>query len=294
MVISSAFAGSTFFLIKDLLIEVDSVMITAYRFLGAGTLLLIFALVKGKNITKYWLSSFVLGLLMFIFFLFQNIGLEYTSASQSSFLTGLFVIFVPFLALLIEKEKLKFFHILVTFISGVGLWLVSGGPSGFGIGDLLSLIAGFVYALFIVVGDRYIRKQDFDVVVVTTQQFLVIGFLSLVWVAFSGGGFGYGSTTSLYKLIYLIVFPSLISFGIINWVQQYLPAFLLSVLMTMTTVFGVLMAWNWGGENFGLLDIIGGFILVLAILLPALQKLHIDWSFVKVFNDLKLTKTKIK
>ncbi len=275
MVVGSIFAGSTFFLIKELLVEVDPVMITAYRFLGSGLILLALCLVYKRKVLKHLLKGFVLGIFLSLFFLLQNIGLETTSASQSSFLTGLFVVFVPFMAIFIEGERLKIFHIAVALMSGFGLWLVSSGVVGFGYGDLLSLIAGVVYAFFIVIGDKYIRKDDFDVLVLTMQQFLTVGLLSIAWVAFTTTEFGFGSTASLYKILYLVIFPSLISFGIINWVQEYLSAFLVSVLMTLTTVFGVLMAWTIGGESFGVRDVVGGIVLVVAIVLPALGKIRI-------------------
>src|SRR5690349_4455280 len=95
----AAIWGSTFFLVKDALGAVDPVALVAYRFLLSAALLLPWVLRRADKLVLLKESA-LLAALLGTLYVTQTVGLRYTSAANSGFITGLFVIFVPLFLLL--------------------------------------------------------------------------------------------------------------------------------------------------------------------------------------------------
>ncbi|NJL96237.1 DMT family transporter [Candidatus Gracilibacteria bacterium] len=121
------FSGTTYFVIRDLISSVDPVAIALYRFFWASVFLGLFLIIKKNNLFDNWLDGMISGLFLWLFMVLQNIGLEFTTASNSSFLTGLFIIFVPIISAFLQSEKLSRLKILELFLSILGLWVITGG-----------------------------------------------------------------------------------------------------------------------------------------------------------------------
>ena len=110
--------GGTYIAIKFGLEGMDPFPLVAVRFLLAALLMLPFLLSPGRA----WAASVPMGLwlgfLLFIGIGFQTIGLVYTTAAKSGFITGMFVVITPFLHWLLNRRRPR----LVNYI-GIGLVL---------------------------------------------------------------------------------------------------------------------------------------------------------------------------
>src|SRR5687767_11097688 len=103
----AAIWGSTFYLVKDALDDVDPIVMVAYRFIFAASLL---GPIAGRRpkMGVHIKESLVLAGLLWALYVSQTVGLAYTSASNSGFITGLFIVFVPvFLWLFFSKPPTK-------------------------------------------------------------------------------------------------------------------------------------------------------------------------------------------
>jgi len=111
----------------------------------------------GKELMNRW--TWGLGAVYAFGFLFQYMGQDMTSASDATLLSNLAPIIIPFLAVLLLREKLTAFHILATAISFVGLYFVAGfNPSAsliYILGYILLLFTSFGYALFTVLSKKH-------------------------------------------------------------------------------------------------------------------------------------------
>src|SRR5690348_16387619 len=95
----AAIWGSTFIVVKDSLRNIDPIVMVGYRFLLAALFLLIFLIIKKKVFWKNLIPGIVLGILLWLIYIPQTVGLLYTTAANSVFITGLFVAFVPIFSL---------------------------------------------------------------------------------------------------------------------------------------------------------------------------------------------------
>ena len=90
--------GSTFFILKDALDDVDLMFLMAFRFGFAAVLLGLVFWKRWKTIDRsYWWRGGLLGLFMFLAYSVQNYGLMDTTAGKNAFFTAVYCVIVPFL-----------------------------------------------------------------------------------------------------------------------------------------------------------------------------------------------------
>ena len=101
---------------------------------------------------KFWdLQDFKLsifaGLLMASFLLPQTIGLMFTTATNSGFLTILYVILVPLLSFAFYRTKHPSSVYILAVVAFIGAFLMMGAQfQGFNVGDLWTLLCAFTAA----------------------------------------------------------------------------------------------------------------------------------------------------
>src|SRR4030095_14981606 len=98
--------GSTFFLIKDLLVRVPTLDFLALRVaIAAAALVLVAPKALGRLSPQVRKHAVVLGALYGVAQILQTAGLAHTPASISGFVTGMYVVATPlFAALLLEQR----------------------------------------------------------------------------------------------------------------------------------------------------------------------------------------------
>ena len=171
--------GSSFVLTKNSLDYLATYNFLAIRFLLAA---LISGIIFYKNIINVDKNTIkygvFIGVILFTGYAFQTVGLNYTTASKSGFITGFSVVIVPVLsALLLKVKPYKSAVIGVVFaIIGLGFLTLDSSLS-FNIGDLYTLIAALMFALQIITVGKYTVKVDS--IAMAIIQIGVVGILSL-------------------------------------------------------------------------------------------------------------------
>jgi len=164
--------SATFVIVKGALADISSMLFIGLRFLIAGIILLPIVIrrkLDWKNAKL--LPPIILGILLFIGFALQTVGLKSTSATKSAFLTGTTVAIIPFLQLILEKKKPKTGPIIGVFVVLIGILFLSGGNSiltlltdiitNFNFGDFLTLVCAFFFAMYVVYLDMLSSKYIF-------------------------------------------------------------------------------------------------------------------------------------
>lgn len=153
--------SATFVVIKGALTDISSMLFVGLRFLIAGVILLPIVIRKKlewKNSNLF--PPIILGVILFIGFSMQTVGLKYTSATKSAFLTGSAVAIIPILQLFIERKRPKTGSIIGVAVVLIGILFLSGGNSivtlladiaiNFNSGDFLTLICALFFAMYVV------------------------------------------------------------------------------------------------------------------------------------------------
>ena len=267
---ASAIWGSTFFLVKSALADIDPVIMVGYRFLLAGLVLLVFLKITRRPIFVGLGRAAFLSVILFLLYIPQTIGLEYTTASNSGFITGLFVAFVPIFLRVIFRRRPTIMEMLASIISLSGLWILTGGMSDINIGDILTLVAAMTYALHVLYSDKYM-KAGIDPYVISCQQFLMVGLLSLVAAALFDLPFGIGSTSAGLVVVFLALFPTLSAFVIQMFAQRIRSPLRVSLIFALEPVFAAMFAWTLGGETIVRHRALGGLLIFVALVVSGIR-----------------------
>lgn len=159
----------------------------AVRFLlGAASLLpLIWFFSRKKAVatttaakTSVWLAGGVAGAILFIAAALQQVGLLYTTAAKAGFITGLYMILVPFLGLFL-RHVTGLNAWLGAILALVGLYLLSiNADFSMSRGDFLMFIGAIFWACHILWIDFIGRRVD--ALQLSAVQFLACGLLSSI------------------------------------------------------------------------------------------------------------------
>ncbi len=144
-------------------------------FIGCLSILpLIFLLSKQKCSIK---GGIVAGIVLFIAFSINQYCMIYTDAGKAGFITSLYILFVPVIAIFL-KHKLAFNVQISIVIALVGIYLLCAKENmQFELWDIFLLVSAFFFALHIIVVSHYSKKSD--AIKLSAIQFLTAGFLSL-------------------------------------------------------------------------------------------------------------------
>lgn len=132
---------------------------------------------------KAILPALLIGLALFAGATLQQVGLLGTTAGKAGFITGLYVIFVPLVALTWGR-KTHWGHWVGAILAVVGLYLLSVGK-GFTVSsyDLIVLVGAFVWAGHVHLIDRYAGR--IGPIRLSIMQFAVCGILSALVAVFT-------------------------------------------------------------------------------------------------------------
>ena len=269
LVYSAAIWGSTFFVVKDALDNINPIMLVAYRFLIAGIVLLPFIIATKRNIFHHFRRGLFLSLILWLLYVPQTIGLTYTTASNSGFITGLFVAFVPIFQRTIFKVKPNFMEILAACVSLSGLWILTGGLRDINTGDMLTLMAAVTYALDVLYSDKFIKSGS-DPFVLCCQQFFIIGLFSLIVGLFFDLPLATGNSTVWWIILFLALFPTMSAFVIQLMAQKITTPLKVSLIFALEPVFAAVFAWTVGGETAVFHRAMGGLLIFFALIISGL------------------------
>jgi len=266
---SAAIWGSTFFIVKRALDSIDPVMLVGYRFLIAAAILFVPLLIARKSLIRYLKEGIILGILLWILYIAQTIGLKYTSAANSGLITGLFVAFVPVFSIIIFRKIPSVTAVTATLISVSGLWVLTGGLKEINFGDMITLITAIAYAIHILYADKFI-KRGADPYVLSFQQFMFMGIASLIAGVIFKLPFTIGSREAFDMMLFLAVFPSLTAFAIQLIAQRYTPPIRVSLILAFEPVFAVIFAWTLGNEAYSFNKMMGGILIFAALIISGI------------------------
>lgn len=233
--------GGGFVAVKDALNTVTPMFLMAIRFVLATVILYMFLFKWIGKISRQDLKNgSVVGILLFLAFTAQTLGLQYTTASKQGFLTATYVVMVPFLfwAFYRKRPKLKVF--IASFITLVGIGMIGlDGVSALNIGDYLTLLCAFFFAAHIIsveyfAKDMNVFKLAFLQIAVAAVLFVVAAFATepipseltgRAWVA----------------VIYLAVFSTFACFTLQTVAQKYTSSSHVSIILSLESVFAALL-----------------------------------------------------
>lgn len=242
------------------------------RFTIAGILLAAIFHKRLKDLNKDLVKpALVMSSLLFATYAFQTVGIQYTTASKSSFFSGLAVLIVPFFSIFYLKDKLKLKTVISVLTATLGLFLLSYNAEGsnFNIGDFMTILCSVCYAWQLLFTGTFVQKHDATLLAIV-QMFFVAAFGMIFAVILEPFPTAI-SAPSFWSLMFSAVLCTAFAFFMQTTAQKFAPASHIALIFTMEPVFGALTSFLVLGEVIGVKGIIGGIFIVAAMLISELQ-----------------------
>ena len=247
----------------------SKVVFAGYRFLFAGALLLLFALVQRKPIARLTPAQFgqltILGLTQTsIQYTFFYIGLAYTTGVNGSIMNATGTFFSVLLAHFIyHNDKLSYNKTLGCILGFAGVMLVNfhSGLSEFHFvwnGDGFVVLAAFILSAATLYGKRI--SQTVDPTVMTSWQLAIGGLVLVIGGYVTGGTLEVHSFTAAAVLGYLTLLSS-VAFALWSVLLKVNRVSMIAPFNFVVPVAGTVLSAIFLGEN--ILDIKYAIALVL-------------------------------
>jgi drug/metabolite transporter (DMT)-like permease len=252
LVAVTAVWGVTFVQVKDALALYPLFAFLAVRFAIASLVLAAPAAGRLRGLGRGgWQAGTALGLLLALGYALQTAGLERTTVSSAGFITGLYVVFTPLLALALFRTRVGAAVWVGVALAVVGLAMLSGVGAGDPVGDLLVLLASAAYSLQIVLMERYAPRYD---AVAFTQAEMLAAFAGFAVVAVALGQVELPRGWTVWgALLVTGVFASALGFLVQTWAQRRLSAARTALAFAMEPVWAGVFGFWLAGDRLGAL-----------------------------------------
>lgn len=272
----TAFLWGTTFVAQSLGSDhVGAFTYNAGRFIITGIILLIISLIRKRKVKEYipttkpiswiFIMAICVGVALFLGATFQQLGINITkSPSKSGFISSLYMVFVPIIGYVIKKRPKPIIWLFLV-IAIIGSYLISvTGSLTFELGDILTLICAMMFAVQIVLVD--VINPYIDSIKLSAIQFLVAGFLSIIFMLFTEEVNFYNIYMALPAIMYAAIFSGCIAYTFQIIGQKYTEATVATMIMSLESVFALISGVIILKEELTLRLIIGCSLIFIAVI----------------------------
>ncbi len=265
------------------------------RFLLAGVLMAVIIRVRRIPIMRRGVLDGVwLGLVLAGIFWSQTDGMRFTTTGKSGFITGLYVLFTPFIAIVVGQH-VKLASAMGAIIASFGLYLLVHPAGGWGggagpwsfiaqtnRGDLETLLCALLCAVHIVMMGVFTRRSN--AWVLAGSQVAVCGVVSVVVGACLRAPFGFQNLEQTLRqptvfgpAIYLALFSTVFAFWGQALAQTRLGPAEAAVLFCIEPVTAAILSVFWLKEPMTGPQVLGGGLIVVAMIVASALPYMFDW-----------------
>ena len=268
--------GGTFVLVKDALADVSPVLFLGLRFSAATIALGVLYFLNPSEPGRRggWTGGIVTGVVLYLGYLLQTLGLRLTTPAKSGFITGLYIVLVPLASSIVYRKAPQLSEILGVAIAttGLGLMMLTGWALDIGKGDLLTAGCAVVFTIHIMVLGYYSRRMAFEwLTLLQIGTCAAIGLVSFWWV----------ETPMLHwnrQVLIAIGVTSLLAtalaFTVQTWAQRYTTPTRTALIFALEPVFAWATSFVLNSEVLSRRAAIGALFILAGILLVELKPIR--------------------
>jgi drug/metabolite transporter (DMT)-like permease len=266
LVAVTAVWGVTFVQVKDAVAVYPLFAFLAVRFAIATATLAVPGAARVRTLGRRgFAAGALLGLLLAVGYVLQTAGLQRTTVSGPGFITGMYVVLTPLIALALFRSRIGIAAWGGVALSTAGLAMLSGIQAGSAGGDLLVLAGAAVYSLQIVLMERFAPRYD---ALAFTLVEMLAACIGLAAIALARGDLRLPHGWTVWgALLVTGVFASALAYLVQTWAQRRTSATRTALAFTMEPVFAALFGYTLAGDRLGALGwggcaaIMGGLLL---------------------------------
>ena len=277
--------GTTFVLVKDALTDISPTLFNLLRMaLACAALLAVYRPNLSVITRRQWQSGAIVGACLATGYQFQTIGLRYTTASKSAFITGSVVVLVPLFGIAAwafkrkasKRPDLRSLLGAAIAFGGLALLTLPPGPSAVSIlravnpGDWLTFGCAFAFALHLLSLGRASKFTPYHSLAILQTGFATL-FLACAMPAFEKP-YLHCTPRLILALAITSVLATAMAFAIQSWAQTILPPTNTALLLTLEPVFAWITSFLFLGERLSARGWTGAALVLAGILFTELSQ----------------------
>jgi drug/metabolite transporter (DMT)-like permease len=267
--------GATFILVKDALNGVSTMLFLTLRFTLATLALWFVFRGRGshypRNRRRELLIGLLIGACLFSGYVLQTLGLRYTTASKTGFITGFNIVLVPVLSAILYRRPPRVSEVIGVGIAtaGMGLMTLNSLRFDIGFGDLLVLGCSFAYALHIVVLGHFSRHMSFETLALNQiGAGALLGALTFWWVETPRIAW---TRDVIIALLVTSLLATALAFSVQSWAQQFTTPTRTALIISLEPLFAWATSFLIAGERLTLRAATGAMLILAGILFVELK-----------------------
>ena len=256
-----------------------SLLISVRGLIATITMIVVVIITKGyKVMNKSYLICIPAGLILASAYIFQFIGLDTTTTSKNTFLESFCVIATPITLFCIAREKPRINSLIAGFLCLAGAFILCGDGWNFSemfkaptLGDIFSAIGGALFGVNI--GFTQIYAKDKNPFVYVSFQLAILTIASFIYTfIFERPLLFSWEVSNIFIVLFLSIFCTALCWVVRAIAVKNINAITIVVMNPMSAVVATIIALSIGQEEFNTNLLVGGLILVAAIIISSLPK----------------------
>ena len=251
---SALFFGSTFLIVKNLLVSFSPTFIVFMRYIIASIFFLVIGGIPNSKTIK---PGLLMGIFLWLGYITQTQGLVTTSTINSGVVTGFYIVLTPFFSKLINKTQLNNKNYIYSFLGFLGIVLISITDITQIFGNIFTMFCAFSYAMHIVLVERYIDGLNISQLMFVqsfTGAVLCIPFTELNQIN--------NFNEYWLPILFLGLVVNVSAFYLQLYGQRIIKASTSALILSLEAIFALFIGILLAGETLNLLSW-GGVLLVL-------------------------------
>ncbi len=250
LVVVTAVWGYTFVPVQEAVESFPLFSFLALRFAISTAVLAPFAAAPLRRLPRSgYVAGLAAGAVLALAYALQTAGLELTTVSSTGFITGLYVVLTPLLALVLFRTPVPGAAWVGVALSLVGLLLLSGIPGGSPAGNALVLGNALAQALQIALMERFAPCYDARALTFLQMAVASAGFFVI---AIARGELSWPHESSVWYAIFVTgIFAGAFGYLVATWVQARTTAARAALVFTLEAPFAALFGVVLLSERLG-------------------------------------------
>lgn len=240
-----------------------------------GTLVILVVSLCWKRepaINRVGVNGLWLGTLLFLGISCQQIGIQYTSAANSGFITGLYLIFVPLQLTIFQKNSPSLTLWLGAVIALIGLALLCLQDNlTLNRGDIWTLACALILSEYIICVDKYVAKCD--PLKLAIVQYSVCALLSFICAGIFERELMHGASSAMFEIFYGGAISVGFAYTTQLFAQKFIPPSESAIIFSMEAIFAAWAGWYFLSEALSARQIVGAILMFSAMIFACYSQL---------------------
>lgn len=256
--------GSSFAFQQHLVEMINPVVFTFYNFLGAFLIFFFYGLYKKEQLLFRWREGVLLGALITVMEVTQMYGLKLSTAANTSFISNLGMLIIPFLGWILYKHRVAKENIFALLLAVIGMYFLVGGVDGFSLGDFYLLLSACSMGFYFLYSERFEGEKGSHLVALCVQQFFVITLVTGLLSFFFSFPFQLPEGVH-FEVFWQVVVFTVVPYALIQWASKYSDEITVAMYDgVVEPLVGGMVAWGLFKEVATISTISGALIMVFA------------------------------